>query len=71
MMDAPLKKIHYVDIDTEVLRKEIAVENIQIKKEMNYRYLKLIAHNQHVCPPWSILPGEGPTFLFVDQISIV
>lgn len=65
------EKIHYVDIDTEVLRQEIAVENIQIKKEMNYRYLKLIAHNQHVCPPWSILPGEGPTFLFVDQISIV
>lgn len=65
------ENIHYLDLDCEVPRKEIAVENIQIKKEMNYRYLKILAHNQKICPPWSILPGEGPTFLFVDQISIV
>ena len=35
------------------------------------RYIRVFAKNQRVCPPWSILPGEGPTFLFVDQISIL
>lgn len=63
--------IEYINVDCEIPRREIAVENIQIKKEMNYRYLKVLARNQGVCPEWSILPGEGPTFLFIDQISIV
>ena len=63
--------IEMINCDESIERKEIAVTNIQVQKAMNYRYIRVFAKNQRVCPPWSILPGEGPTFLFVDQISIL
>ncbi len=63
--------IEYIDCNHEIPRREIAVYNLKIKKEITYRYIRVFATNQKLCPLWSILPNEGPTFLFVDQISVV
>lgn len=63
--------IECINGEIDIPRKEIEVYNLKIKKEMAYRYIHVFAANQKICPSWSILPNEGPTFLFVDQISIV
>lgn len=53
-------------------RKEVAVENITVNydEDIKVRYIRVFAKNEEVCPPWSIMAGEGPAFMFVDQITI-
>lgn len=63
--------IESINCDQVIEREEISTHHIQVETQMSYRYLRVFAKNQKVCPPWSILPDEGPTFLFVDQISIL
>lgn len=52
-------------------REEVGKKDITSKKEVKARYIKVFAKNEEVCPPWSIMPGEGPTFMFVDQITVL
>ena len=51
-------------------RKEVAIEDIWVTYRGKARYIKIFAKNEEVCPHWSIMAGEGPAFMFVDQITI-
>ncbi|MDV4150719.1 chitobiase/beta-hexosaminidase C-terminal domain-containing protein [Clostridium sp. AL.422] len=53
-------------------RKEVAVENIssKYKGDKKIRYIRIFAKNEEVCPSWSITAGEGPAFMFVDEIIV-
>ncbi|MGL4449956.1 MAG: chitobiase/beta-hexosaminidase C-terminal domain-containing protein [Sarcina sp.] len=62
--------IEYINCDKSLERKEVALENIKVNKKMNYRYIRVFARNQKLCPDWSITANEGPAFLFIDQILI-
>ena len=57
--------------DSKEKREEVGKKDITSKVEFKGRYIKIFAKNEEVCPPWSIMPGEGPTFMFVDQITVI
>ncbi|WP_300381511.1 FN3 associated domain-containing protein, partial [Clostridium sp.] len=63
------KRIYH---ENSIPRKEVAVENISVnyEEDIKVRYIRMFAKNEEVCPPWSIMAGEGPAFMFVDQITI-
>lgn len=65
------EKITSINCDETLPRREVGLENIEAEKEVNYRYVRVFAANQQYFPQWSILPGEGPTFIFVDQITVL
>lgn len=46
-------------------------KDITSQREIKTRYIKIFAKNEEVCPAWSIMPGEGPTFMFVDQVTVI
>lgn len=57
--------------DQNEKREEVGKKDITTQKESRARYIKIFAKNEEVCPSWSIMPGEGPTFMFVDQVTVV
>lgn len=63
-------------LDKEVKEKnekrvEVGKKDITSNKSVKARYIKVFAKNEGICPEWSIMPGEGPTFMFVDQITVL
>ena len=52
-------------------REEVGKKDITSQREIKTRYIKIFAKNEEVCPAWSIMPGEGPTFMFVDQVTLI
>lgn len=52
-------------------REEVGKKDITSQREIKTRYIKIFAKNEEVCPAWSIMPGEGPTFMFVDQVTVI
>ena len=65
------KDIKEIDCDKSIKREEVCVENIFSKCEGKARYIRVFAKNQDNCPDWSIMAGEGPAFMFVDQVTII
>ncbi|MGL4572438.1 MAG: chitobiase/beta-hexosaminidase C-terminal domain-containing protein [Clostridium sp.] len=65
------KEIKEIDCDKSIKREEVCVENIFSKCEGKARYIRVFAKNQDNCPDWSIMAGEGPAFMFVDQVTII
>lgn len=63
------EKLNRVNYKNRVPRQEVGVENISIQNKIKARYIRVFAKNEGVCPPWSIMKGEGPAFMFVDQIT--
>lgn len=63
------ERIYYKN---SIPRKEVAVDNISSKYMGNkkIRYIKIFAENELICPSWSITAGEGPVFMFVDEIIV-
>ncbi|ELC8441325.1 chitobiase/beta-hexosaminidase C-terminal domain-containing protein [Clostridium perfringens] len=57
--------------DSEEKREEVGKKDIVARKDSKARYIKIFAKNEEVCPQWSIMPGEGPTFMFVDQVTVL
>lgn len=57
--------------DQNEKREEVGKKDIVARKESKARYIKIFAKNEEVCPLWSIMPGEGPTFMFVDQVTVL
>ena len=53
-----------------VPRREVEVKNIKVNSNESFRYLRVFAKGEGDCPKWSIMAGEGPAFMFVDQITI-
>ena len=51
-------------------RKEVEVKNIKVNNNKPVRYIKIFAKNEELCPQWSIMAGEGPAFMFADQITV-
>ena len=43
--------------------------SIQLENQINGRYVKVIAKNHGVCPPWHDFAGK-PGWIFVDEIAI-
>lgn len=66
------KDIKRVYHENSIPRKEVAVENISVKcdEDIKIRYIRVFAKNEELCPSWSIMAGEGPAFMFVDQITV-
>lgn len=56
--------------DINEKRVEIGKIDLLISKKIKTRYIKVFAENEGMCPSWSINPGEGPTFMFIDQITV-
>ncbi|MDU2664017.1 MAG: FN3 associated domain-containing protein, partial [Clostridium perfringens] len=57
--------------DKNEKREEVGKKDITSQREIKARYIKIFAKNEEVCPSWSIMPGEGPTFIFVDQVTVI
>lgn len=53
-------------------RKEVAIEDFSLNftEKTELRYVRIFAKNEEICPEWSIMRGEGPAFMFVDEITI-
>lgn len=51
-------------------RKEVEVKNIKVSNDKPIRYIRVFAKNEELCPKWSIMAGEGPAFMFADQITV-
>lgn len=64
------ESIGRVDYKNTGIRKEVGVENIIMENTKLTRYIRIFAKNEGVCPNWSIMAGEGPAFMFVDQITV-
>ncbi len=65
------EKIGRIYNETSVPRTEIGAKDISINSVSNIRYIRVFAKNEELCPDWSIMAGEGPAFMFVDQVTIV
>lgn len=65
------KKIERICNENSVPRTEVGVKNISTNSVSNIRYIRIFAKNEDLCPDWSIMAGEGPAFMFVDQVTIV
>lgn len=65
------KKIERICNENSVPRTEVGVKNISTNSVLNIRYIRIFAKNEDLCPDWSIMAGEGPAFMFVDQVTIV
>lgn len=59
------------DKDKNEKREEVGKKDILAEGQRRARYIKIFAKNEGVCPVWSIMPGEGPTFMFVDQVTVL
>ncbi|MDU1566973.1 MAG: FN3 associated domain-containing protein [Clostridium sp.] len=64
-----IERIYYRN---SIPRKEVAVDNISsiFNIDIKIRYIRIFAKNEEVCPSWSIMAGEGPAFMFVDEITV-
>ncbi len=62
-----IKRIYYKN---SIPRKEVAVEDISASYIGKARYIRIFAKNEEICPEWSIMAGEGPAFMFVDEITV-
>lgn len=64
--------IERISYTNSVPRKEVAIENISTNynDDKKIRYIRIFAKNEEVCPDWSIMSGEGPAFMFVDEITV-
>lgn len=64
-----IERIYYKN---SIPRKEVAVDNISsiFNSDIKIRYIRIFAKNEEVCPSWSIMAGEGPAFMFVDEITV-
>ncbi|MGG7079358.1 FN3 associated domain-containing protein [Clostridium sardiniense] len=65
------KKIDRIYNENSSPRIEVGVKNISTNSVANIRYIRIFAKNEDLCPDWSIMAGEGPAFMFVDQVTIV
>ncbi|MDO9511141.1 MAG: GH92 family glycosyl hydrolase [Bacteroidales bacterium] len=60
------KLLNPVDPKTE----EVVLHNFELKDlEIKARYIRILAKNQGICPPWHLGAG-GKSWIFADEISI-
>ncbi len=63
-------KIYSIDHKPEEAASEAGIKDFDKKlDEVEARYIKVIAKNVGVCPPWHVASG-GKAWLFVDEITI-
>lgn len=65
------KRIDRIYNENSVPRTEVGVKNISTDSVWNIRYIRIFAKSEGLCPDWSIMAGEGPAFMFVDQVTIL
>lgn len=63
------EKLGRINYKNKIPRQEVGIENISIKNNTKVRYIRVFAKNEEICPEWSIMKGEAPAFMFVDQIT--
>lgn len=65
------EKLDRIYNKNSIPRKEVGAQNISINNVSKIRYIRIFAKNEELCPEWSIMAGEGPAFMFVDQVTIL
>lgn len=64
------KAIKTYNLDNILEWSEIGIENVFAEFNEECKYIRVVCENKKVGPQDSIMPNEGPIYIFVDQVII-